>query len=174
MTLSQVEIAVVLWFLAGCSAPAAPPALPAPTPVPPTSTPAPPPPTPVPPTPTPVPPTPTPQAPSISAEKLVGTWEPVTKSRDAMFLQINADGTCRQAYSLKELTTVPQAECTYTFEGAALSITAVKLTGVPACPSPTGTYAVRLAADDQIELTVANDTCSPRKRSTVGAYRRVP
>ncbi len=111
---------------------------------------------------------------STNAEKLIGTWEPITKSRDAMFLQINTDGTCRQAFSLKELTTTPAVECTYKLEGANLSMTGVKLTGVPACPSPTGKYAVRLVADDRIELAAANDTCSPRKRSTVGAYQRVP
>ncbi len=181
MTIHQVEIAVLLLFLVGCSAPAAAPAPPTPIPVPPTSTPAPPTPTlapptstPVPPTPTPVPPTPTPQVPGISAEELIGTWEPVTKSRDAMFLLLNSDGTCRQAYSLKELTTVPQAECTYTFAGTDLSITAVKLTGVPACPSPTGKYAVQVVADNQIQLVATQDTCGPRKRSTVGAYQRVP
>ncbi len=148
-----VEIAVVLLFLVGCSAPAA---------------------TPIPPTPTPVPPTPTPPASVPSAEKLIGNWEPVSKSRDAMYLQINSDGTCRQASSLNGLTTGPEVECTYTFEGTDLSMTAVKLTGVPACPSPTGQYAVQLVADDQIELVATQDTCGPRKRSTVGVYQRVP
>ena len=91
-----------------------------------------------------------------------------------MFLLFNADGTCRQAYSLKELTTVPEVECTYTFAGTDLSITAVKLTGVPDCPSPTGKYAVQVVADNQIKLVATQDTCAPRRRSTVGAYQRIP
>ncbi len=91
-----------------------------------------------------------------------------------MFLLFNSDGTCRQAYSLKELTTVPEVECTYTFAGTALSLTAVKLNGVPACPSPTGQYAVQLAADDRSQLTATQDPCAPRRRSTAGAYQRVP
>ena len=174
MTVHQVEITVVLLFLVGCSAPAATPAPPILTRVPPTSTPVPSTPTPVPPTPTTVPPTPTPPVSSTSAEKLIGAWQPLSKSADAMFLQINSDGTCRQSSSLDGLTAVPEVECTYTFEGADLSMTAVKLTGVPACPSATGTYEVRLVADNQIELVATKDTCSPRKRSTVGAYQRVP
>ncbi len=171
---SSVEITVLLLFLVGCSAPATAPPPSTPAPVPPTSIPVPPISTPVPPTPTPVPPTPTPQASSAGADKLIGTWQPVTKSRDAMFLLLNADGTCRQASSLKALTTVPEVECTYTFAGTALSMTAVKLTGVPDCPSATGKYAVQLVADNQIQLTATQDTCAPRRRSTVGAYQRVP
>jgi hypothetical protein len=162
-----VEITVVLLFLVGCSAPAATSAPPAPTPVPPTSTP-------VPPTSTPVLPTSTSAASITSAELLIGVWQPLLKSRDAMFLQINSDGTCRQASSLEGLTAVPEVECTYTFEGTDLSLTAVKLTGVPACPSPTGKYAVQLVADNRIRLVATQDTCSPRKRSTAGVYQRVP
>jgi hypothetical protein len=162
-----VEITVVLLFLVGCSAPAATSAPPAPTPVPPTSTP-------VPPTSTPVPPTSTSAASITSAELLIGVWQPLLKSRDAMFLQINSDGTCRQASSLEGLTAVPEIECTYTFEGTDLSLTAVKLTGVPACPSPTGKYAVQPVADNRIRLVVTQDTCAPRKRSTAGVYQRVP
>jgi hypothetical protein len=167
MTVRQIEIAVVLLFLVGCSAPATTPAPPTPVPVPPTSTA-------VPPTPTPVPPTPTLPVSSASAEKLIGAWQPLSKSVDAMFLQINADGTCRQSSSLDGLTAAPEVECTYTFEGADLSMTAVKLHGVPACPSPTGRYAVQLVADNQIELVATQDSCGPRKRSTVGVYQRVP
>jgi hypothetical protein len=162
-----VEIAVVLLFVVGCSAPAATPAPPTLTPVPPTATP-------VPPTPTPIPPTPTPPASATSAEVLIGNWQPLSKSADAMFLQINADGTCRQSSSLDGLTGVPTVECTYTFEGTDLSMTAVKLHGVPACPSPTGVYAVQLVADNQIQLVATKDTCGPRKRSTVGVYQRIP
>jgi hypothetical protein len=158
MTVRQIEIAVVLLFLVGCSAPAATPAPPTPVPVPPTSTA-------VPPTPTPVPPTPTLPVSSASAEKLIGAWQPLSKSVDAMFLQSS---------SLDGLTAAPEVECTYTFEGADLSMTAVKLHGVPACPSPTGRYAVQLVADNQIELVATQDSCGPRKGSTVGVYQRVP
>jgi len=111
---------------------------------------------------------------TTSAEKLIGNWQPLSKSRDAMFLQINSDGTCRQSSSLDGLTAVPEVECTYTFEGTDLSMTAVKLTGVPPCPSATGKYAVQAVADNQIQLVATNDTCAPRKRSTVGAYQRIP
>ena len=105
---------------------------------------------------------------------LIGAWQPLSKSRDAMFLQFNSDGTCRQASSLDGLTATPEVECTYTFEGTDLSMTAVKLHGVPECPSPTGQYAVQLVADNQIQLTATKDTCAPRRRSTVGAYQRIP
>ncbi len=105
---------------------------------------------------------------------LIGAWQPLSKSRDAMFLQINSDGTCRQASSLKGLTTGPEVECTYTFEGTDLSMTTVKLNGVPECPSATGKYAVQVVADNQIKLVATQDTCAPRRRSTVGAYQRVP
>jgi hypothetical protein len=145
-----VEIAVVLLFLVGCSVPAATPAPPTLTPVPPTSTH-------VPSTSTPVPPTPTPPASTTSAEMLIGNWQPLSRSPDAMFLQINSDGTCRQASSPDGLTAVPEVECTYTFEGADLSMTAVKLHGVPACPSPTGKYAVQLMADSQIQLVATKE-----------------
>ena len=169
-----VGITLVLLLLAGCSAPATTPAPPTPIPVPPTATPVPATSTPIPPTPTSVPPTPTPQVSSTSVEKLIGAWQPLSKGADALFLQINSDGTCRQAPSLAGLTGVPAVECTYTFDGTDLSMTAVKLHGVPACPSATGKYAVQLVADNQIQLVATQDTCGPRKRSTVGAYQRVP
>jgi hypothetical protein len=89
-------------------------------------------------------------------------------------MQINSDGTCRQAYELDGLTGTPEVECTYTFEGSNFLITAVKLNGVPECPSMTGEYEVRLIAEDQIELVVAKDTCAPRIRSTRGVYQRIP
>jgi hypothetical protein len=105
---------------------------------------------------------------------LIGNWQPLTKSRDAMFLQINSDGTCRQSFSPDGLTNVPEVECTYAFEGIDLLITAVKLNGVPACPSPTGKYEVRLMGDNQIELVKTEDSCAPRIRSTRGVYQRIP
>ena len=157
------QITVGLLFLVGCSAPAA-------TPVPATA---------IPPTPTPVPstvipPTPTPPVLITSAEMLIGNWQPLSDSPDAMFLQINSDGTCRQSYLLDGLTNVPEVECTYTFEGTSLSITEVKLNGVPECPSPTGKYEVRLMADNQIQLVSTQDTCVHRVRSTRGVYQRIP
>lgn len=145
------QITVVLLFLVGCSAPAA-------TPVPSTV----------------IPPTPTPPLLITSAEMLIGNWQPLSNSSDAMFLQINSDGTCRQSFSLDGLTNVPEVECTHTFEGTNLSITGVKLNGVPACPSPTGKYEVRLMADNQIQLVHTEDTCAPRIRSTRGVYQRIP
>jgi hypothetical protein len=109
-----------------------------------------------------------------SAEMLIGNWQPLTNHKDATFLQINSDGTCRQSYKLDGLTGVPEVECTYTFEGPNLLITAVKLNGVPECPSPTGEYEVRLIAEGQIELVAAKDNCTPRIRSTRGEYQRIP
>ena len=105
---------------------------------------------------------------------LIGNWQPLSSDKDATFLQINSNGTCRQSYSLDGLTNVPEVECTYTFEGTNLLITAVKLNGVPECPSPTGKYEVRLMADNQIQLVVTKDTCVPRIRSTGGVYQRIP
>ena len=158
-----VKITVVLLFLVGCSAPAA-------TPIPSTEIPL---------TPTPVPSTeipPTPTSPVLiaSAEMLIGNWQPLSNSLDAMFLQINSDGTCRLSYELDGLTNTPEVECTYTFDGTDLMITAVKLNGVPECPSPTGKYEVRLLAEDYIELVTVKDNCAPRIRSTRGKYQRIP
>lgn len=182
-----IRTAVGLLFLVGCSTPAATP-VPAtvapstPTPVPatvppPTLTPVPA--TVAPPTPTPVPataapPTPTPPVLITSTEMLIGNWQPLSGDRDAMFLQINSDGTCRQSYSLDGLTDVPEVECTYTFEGTDLVMTVVKLHNVPECPSPTGKYEVQLMADNQIQLVRTQDSCAPRIRSTRGMYQRIP
>jgi hypothetical protein len=158
-----VKITMVLLLLAGCNAPAE-------TPVPSTE---------IPPTPTlvqttEVPPTPTPPALKISSDTLIGNWQPLSSSIDATFLQINSDGTCRQSYSLDGLTNAPQVECTYIFDGTYFSLTAVKLNGVPECPSPTGKYEVRMMADNQIQLVVTKDTCTPRAKSTRGVYQRIP
>lgn len=169
-------------LLVGCGAPAATPtpilptatstsvlptAIPTPTPIQPTATS-----TPVPPTE--IPPTRTPPTLVTDVEMLIGNWQPISSSRDAMFLQINSDGTCRQSFSLDGLRSIPEVECTYIFENSVLSMTAVKLNGLPECPSPTGSYEVRLVADDQIQLVVTNDSCAPRKRSTTGSYQRIP
>jgi len=182
-----VKIAVVLLFLVGCSAPAAtavPSKVIPPTPTPAPSTVIPPTPTPVPPTvipptpttvpPTEIPPTPTPTVLHPSAEMLIGNWQPLSSHKDATFLQINSDDTCRQSYSLDGLTDVPEVECTYIFDGTYFSLTAVKLNGVPECPSLTGKYEVRLISEDQIELIAAKDNCAPRIMSTRGEYQRIP
>ena len=165
----------ILLLLVGCGVPAAEPTPESPTakhsPVQPTNTP-----TPNPPTTTPrtEPPTATPPVLITSVEMLIGNWQPLSKGHAATFLQINSDGTCRQSYSLEGLTNVPQVDCTYTLEGANLSITAVKLNGVPECPSPTGMYEVRLVTEDQIRLVPIKDSCAPRKSSTQGEYQRIP
>jgi len=163
----------ILLLLTGCGAPVAEP-----TPEPPANTPIPPPATkpPIPPTDTPtsVPPTATPPVLVTNIEMLIGNWQPLSKGHEAMFLQINSDGTCRQSYLLDGLTNIPEVECTYTFEGANISLTMVKLNGVPDCPTPTGSYEVRLVADGQIELVAKKDSCAPRIRSTRGEYQRIP
>ena len=117
---------------------------------------------------------PTPAPPGLIAdpELLIGNWEPLSDNSDAMFLQINSDGTCRQSYLLDGLSNIPEVECTFNLEGTDLSITAIKLNGVPECPSPTGVYEVQWVADNQIKLKVINDTCRPRVRSTSGLYQR--
>jgi len=105
---------------------------------------------------------------------LIGNWQPLSSHKDATFLQINSDDTCRQSYSLDGLTDVPEVECTYIFDGTYFSLTAVKLNGVPECPSLTGKYEVRLISEDQIELIAAKDNCAPRIMSTRGEYQRIP
>ena len=149
-------------LLVGCGAPAATPAPILPTA---TSTPVPP---------TAIPPTRTPPTLVTDVEMLIGNWQPLSSSQDAMFLQINSDGTCRQSFLLDGLMSVPKVECTYIFENSVLSMTAVKLNGIPECPSPTGSYEVRLITDDQIQLVATKDSCAPRKRSTKGSYQRIP
>ncbi len=151
--LTQYEMIAILipLLLVGCGAPPA-----TPTPVPPK-----------------IPPTRTPITLVEDVEMLIGNWQPLG-GRDAMFLQINPDGTCRQSISLEQLMDNSQVECTYIFETSVLTMTVVKLNGVPACPSPTGSYEVRLITDDQIQLAVDQDSCAPRKRSTAGLYQRIP
>lgn len=117
---------------------------------------------------------PAPPVSTTSAEMLIGNWQPLSKSPDAMFLQIGPDGACRQASSLAGLTGVPEVECKYAFDETNLLLTAVKLHGVPECPDPAGKYRVRWIAENQIELVAAGDSCAPRRRSTAGAYQRVP
>lgn len=182
-----VKVAVFFLFLFGCSAPVGAPVpateIPATlTPVHPTeipATPTPISPTEIPATSTPVPATespPTPTAPVLitSAEMLIGNWQPLSTSQDAMFMQINSDGTCHQSYSLDRLNDIPEIECSYAFEGNDLVFTVIKLNGVPECPSPTAKYKVRLLAVDQIELVATEDNCTPRIRSTRGVYQRIP
>jgi hypothetical protein len=162
----QVMVAIFILLLVGCGAPAAEP-----TPEPPTDTP-----TPVPPTATPTIERPTATLPVLvtNIEMLIGNWQPLSTDHAAMFLQLNSDSTCRQSYSLKGLIDSPQVECTFTLEGANLSMTVVELHGVPECPTPTGTYEVRLVAEDQIRLVPKKDSCVPRKNSTQGEYQRIP
>ena len=148
---------MALLLLIGCNAPAATP-VPTTTPVPPTA----------------IPPTPTTPVSIMSVETLIGNWQPLSDSHDATFLQINPDGTCRQAYTFERLTNVPEVECTYTFERTVFALTVVELHGVPECPSPTARYELVLVADNQIQLIVADDTCTPRIRSTQGVYQRIP
>jgi hypothetical protein len=105
---------------------------------------------------------------------LVGNWQPLSTGRDAMYLQINSDGTCRQSYSLDGLNDIPEVECEYIFEGTDVLFTVVKLNNVPECPSATGRYQIRLLADDQIGLVATGDSCAPRVRSTRGEYQRIP
>ena len=109
-----------------------------------------------------------------SAEMLFVHWQPLSKSPDAMFLQFNLDGTCRQSSTLEGLANVPEVECTYAFEGTNLVMTEVKVHGVPPCPSPIGKYEVWQTADDQIRLDAVEDTCAPRRSSTIGVYQRLP
>ena len=121
-----------------------------------------------------IPPTLTPPPLITSAEMLIGSWEPLAKTADSMFLQINADGACRQSFTLDGLTDAPEVECTYTFEETDLAMTAVKLNNVSGCPSLTGKYEVWSLAEDQIQLVTRQDTCLPRIRSTSGKYQRLP
>ena len=151
LSYALIKIMVLLLFLVGCNAPTA-------TPIPSTM----------------IPQTQTLSEINIGAEMLVGTWQPLSDNPDAMFLQFNSDSTCRHAYSLDQLNNVPQVECTYIFEGTNLLITAVKLNGVPECPSPTAKYEVQLLADNQIQLRSIKDSCAPRIRSTQYKYKRVP
>ena len=169
------EAMFILLLLVGCGAPAAEPTPEPPiatyTPIPPTVTP-----TLIPPTTalTTEPSTATPPVFVSNVEMLIGNWQPLSTGHAAMFMQFNSDGTCRQAASLDGLTNMPQVECTFTLEGANLSMTVIELHGVPECPTPTGTYEVRLVVDDQIKLVPIKDACSPRKNSTQGEYQRIP
>ena len=141
-----LNIALVLLFLIGCSTPTAEP----------------------------VPDTPTSPVLITNAETLVGNWQPLSKSIDAMFLQFNSDGSCRNAYLFDGLIDVPEVECTYSYEGTNLLITAVKLNGVPDCPNPTAKYEVHLLEENLIKFDSIKDSCIPRVRSTQGEYQHIP
>ena len=186
-----IKILMILLLLTACSAPAAT-AL-SPTEIPPTPTPHIPtevPPTEVPPSPTALPPTEIPRTATPvpptdipptetpvwleNVDLLYGNWKPLSTHRDAMYLQINSDGTCRQSPTLDGLLNNPKVECTYTFDGKDLAMTVVKLNNLPECPSPTGIYEVHLIKYNQIQLVVSKDTCSPRRNSTQGEYQYVP
>ena len=163
LALSLAKISASLLFLIGCSSSTVTPA--PSTEIPPTHTPV---------SSTAIPPTSTPLVLVTTVEMVIGNWQPLSTSHAAMFLQFNSDGTCRQSFSLDSLNSVPQVECTFTFEDAKLTMTVVKLNGVPECPSPTGTYEVRLEKKDQIQLVPIEDSCGPRKSSTRGIYERIP
>lgn len=188
---AMIKISLILLLLTACSAPTET-VLP-PTEIPPTPTPLSPtdvPPTEVPPTPTALPPTElppsaTPVPPTEipptetpvwleNVDLLYGNWKPLSTHRDAMYLQINSDGTCRQSPTLEGLLNNPKVECTYIFDGKDLSMTVVKLNNLPECPTPTGTYEVHLIKFNQIQLVVSEDTCSPRRNSTQGEYQYIP
>ena len=124
-------------------------------------------------TPTPVPPTATPTPVlATSAKDIVGTW--VGVGADGLYQRFNEDGTCQTATSLERLTTEPDVECTFQFEGTRLSLTEVKATGLPECPAKTGIYEVRLLANGNIKFVKIKDACGPRARSTAMEHKPVP
>lgn len=110
----------------------------------------------------------------IDPEKYIGNWKPLNPGRDSMYLQLNPDGTCHQAFTLDGLGDSPQVACTYVLEGQYLLFTSVKLNGVPPCPSETSKYEVQWIDEMQILLEVAEDNCGRRIKSTQGKYERVP
>ena len=124
--------------------------------------------------PTDIPLTPTNEVLITIVQEIYGTWQPLATGPDAMYIQFNEDGTCRQSFSLAGLINTPEVECTYRFEESHLILTTVRVNGVPACSSPTGTYKVRSLPENKIKLVSIEDTCSPRKKSTRGEYIRVP
>jgi len=93
---------------------------------------------------------------------------------DAMYLQLNPDGTCQQAFTLDGVKNTPDATCTYTLEGSNLVFTAVAAISVQPCTAKTGTYAARVLATDKMKLSAIQDNCTKRKNSTAGEYTRLP
>jgi hypothetical protein len=108
-----------------------------------------------------------------SLEEILGNWQPLSEGVDAMYLQLNPDGTCQQAFSLEGLINAPDVKCTYILDGSNLVFTVVAVITVPPCPDKTGTYAVQMLAKDKMILTAVNDNCRPRKNSTAGEYIRL-
>lgn len=105
---------------------------------------------------------------------IYGNWQPVLVGKDAMYLQFNSDGTCRQSYTLHGLDNAPDATCTYKLEGSNLVLADFAVVNLPPCTAKTGTYAVRMLAGDWIKLTAIEENCTPRRNSTAGEYNRVP
>jgi hypothetical protein len=103
---------------------------------------------------------------------LIGTWFGI--KRDGMYQRFNTDGSCQTAIKLKMLTTKPNVECTYRFEGSHLIINAIAVSGLPACPEPEGVYEVYLLANGNLLFKVIDDTCLERAITTAQEHEPVP
>jgi hypothetical protein len=156
--------ACILCFVVGCTTPAATPE--PPSPLPPTATSA-----PVPPTPTPVPSTPTP---SITVEDLSGIWRGVGRglgSKSYGYIQLNPDGTFREAKAQPWLDTSPTTIGEFRIEGTLLTF--IRSNQSQECTGQIASYQVQLTEPDKLQMVLQDDPCQAGVNYTPGPYERV-
>jgi hypothetical protein len=109
---------------------------------------------------------------ATSAKDIVGIWGGLDK--DAVIQQFNADGTCQVALVREDLTSQPDFECTFRFEGTRIIFTQEgKPKNLPPCPNRTSVYEIQLLSADRIKFVKIDDVCRGRATSTAQEHKRV-
>lgn len=106
-----------------------------------------------------------------SIADIVATWH--GKEADGVYQRFNEDGSCQVAFTLENLETPPNVECSFHFEETQLAITETQNNGLPPRSSTTGIDEVQLLADDSLEFIRIQDSCGPRARSTAQEHERI-
>ena len=94
---------------------------------------------------------------AINVEDLIGIW-----THAGQYNQFNEDGTYVVAGSVDLLTSRPSEYGDYRLEGTTLILISDEESTF--CAGKTGSYEVEIAAEDRIEITLVEDSCSERGR----------
>ncbi len=94
---------------------------------------------------------------AINVEDLIGIW-----TLGGNYHQFNEDGTYVTAASADELASQPLEYGEFRLEGTTLTFITNEESGW--CAGNTGNYEVEIAAEDRIEITLVEDSCSERGR----------
>ncbi len=94
---------------------------------------------------------------AINVEDLIGIW-----TNAGQYNQFNEDGTYVVAGSVDLLTSRPTEYGDYRLEGTTLILISDEESTL--CAGKTGSYEVEIAAEDRIEITLVEDSCSERGR----------